>query len=86
MPWSPCSTRWTSSIAWRRRTFSAASTGRPPPDFAGAIPHKAIELDNLVVRGGLRSQGIGRQLLDAIVDWSRGQGFAPSIDRLVLAM
>jgi GNAT superfamily N-acetyltransferase len=62
-----------------------------------------------VVRSGLRSQGIGRHLIDAIVDWSRGQGashlgvavhafnrdarrfyeragFAPSIDRLVLAV
>ena len=78
---------------------------RPPPAFAGAIPHKVIELDNLVVRSGLRSQGIGRHLIDAIVVWSRGQGalavhafnrdarrfyekagFAPSIDRLVLAV
>lgn len=82
---------------------------RSPPAFAGAIPHKVIELDNLVVHSGLRSQGIGRQLIEATVDWSRGQeashvgvavhafnrsarrfyeraGFAPSIDRLVLAM
>jgi GNAT superfamily N-acetyltransferase len=82
---------------------------RPPPAFAGAVPLKVIELDNLVVYSGLRSQGIGRQLLEAIVDWSRGQGashlgvavhafnrdarrfyeragFAPSIDRLVLAV
>ncbi len=73
------------------------------------MPHTVIELDNLVVRSGLRSQGIGRHLIDAIVDWSRRQGashlgvavhafnrdarrfyeragFAPSIDRLVLAM
>ena len=47
---------------------------RPPPAFAGAIPHKAIELDNLVVHSGLRSQGIGQRLIDAIVTWSRGQG------------
>ena len=82
---------------------------RPPPGFAGAIPHKVIELDNLVVHSGLRSQGVGRQLIDATIDWSRGQGashvgvavhafnrdarrfyekagFAPSIDRLVLAV
>jgi GNAT superfamily N-acetyltransferase len=82
---------------------------RPLPAFAGAIPHKVIEIDNLVVRSGLRSQGIGRHLIGAIVDWSRGQGashlgvavhafnrdarrfyeragFAPSIDRLVLAV
>jgi GNAT superfamily N-acetyltransferase len=49
---------------------------RPPPGFAGAVPHKVIELDNLVVRSSWRSQGIGRQLIDAIVDWSRGQGAA----------
>jgi GNAT superfamily N-acetyltransferase len=82
---------------------------RPAPGFAGAVPHKLIELDNLVVRTGLRSRGIGRCLVEATVDWSRGQGashvgvavhafnrdarrfyeragFAPSIDRLVLAM
>jgi GNAT superfamily N-acetyltransferase len=82
---------------------------RPPPAFAGAVPLKVIELDNLVVHSGLRSQGVGRRLIEAIVDWSRGQGashvgvavhafnrdarrfyeragFAPSIDRLVLAV
>jgi GNAT superfamily N-acetyltransferase len=82
---------------------------RPPSAFAGAVPLKVIELDNLVVHSGLRSRGIGRRLLEAIVDWSRGQGashvgvavhafnrdarrfyessgFAPSIDRLVLAV
>lgn len=47
---------------------------RPPPPFAGAVPLKVIELDNLVVRSGLRSQGIGRQLIEAIAGWSRGQG------------
>lgn len=82
---------------------------RPPPGFAGAVPLKMIELDNLLVRSGLRSRGVGRQLIGATVDWSRAQGashigvavhafnrdarrfyeragFAPSIDRLVLAM
>jgi GNAT superfamily N-acetyltransferase len=82
---------------------------RPPPAFAGVVPLKVIELDNLVVRSGLRGRGVGRQLIEATVDWSRGQrashvgvavhafnrdarrfyeraGFAPSIDRLVLAM
>lgn len=82
---------------------------RPPPAFAGAVPLEVIELDNLVVHSGLRSQGIGRQMIEAIVDWSRGQGashvgvavhafnrdarrfyetagFAPSIDRLALAV
>lgn len=82
---------------------------RTPSAFAGAVPLKVIELDNLVVHSGLRSQGIGGRLIEAIVDWSRGQqashvgvavhafnrdarrfyeraGFAPSIDRLVLAV
>lgn len=81
---------------------------RPPAPFAGAVPHKVIELDNLVVRADLRGQRIGRQLLEATLEWSRGQGashvavavhafnrdarrlyedfgFAPSIDRLILA-
>jgi GNAT superfamily N-acetyltransferase len=82
---------------------------RPPAAFAGAVPLKVIELDNLVVRSGLRGRGVGRQLIEATVDWSRGQGashvgvavhafnrdarrfyeragFAPSIDRLALAL
>jgi GNAT superfamily N-acetyltransferase len=82
---------------------------RPPSAFAGAVPRKVIELDNLVVRSGLRGRGVGRQLIEATVDWSRGQGashvgvavhafnrdarrfyeragFAPSIDKLALAL
>ena len=47
---------------------------RPPATFAGAVPHKVIELDNLVVRADQRSQRIGRQLLEATVAWTRGQG------------
>jgi len=47
---------------------------RPPPGFAGAVPLKVIELDNLVVRADRRSQRIGRQLLEATVAWTRGQG------------
>jgi GNAT superfamily N-acetyltransferase len=72
------------------------------------VPNKVVELDNLVVRSDRRNRRIGRQLLDASVEWSRGQGanhvavavhafnrdarrfyedfgFAPSIDRLILA-
>ena len=82
---------------------------RPPPCFAGAVPLKMIELDNLVVRSGLPSRGVGRQLIGgerrlvagpgashigvAAHSFNRdarrfyeGAGFAPSIDRLVLAM
>jgi GNAT superfamily N-acetyltransferase len=81
---------------------------RPPAFFAGAVPRKVIELDNLVVRADRRGRRIGRQLLVAVIDWSRRQGathvevavhafnrdarrfyegfgFAPSIDRLVMA-
>ena len=47
---------------------------RPPSAFAGAVPLKVIELDNLVVRADLRGRGVGRRLIEAIVDWSRGQG------------
>ena len=47
---------------------------RPPPGFAGAVPHKVIELDNLVVQSGLRSRGIGQRLIEATVEWSHGQG------------
>lgn len=47
---------------------------RPPSPFAGAVPLKAIELDNLVVHSSLRSQGIGRRLIEATIAWSRGQG------------
>jgi GNAT superfamily N-acetyltransferase len=86
----------------------AVLLARPPAAFAGAVPHKVIELDNLVVRADRRGQRIGRQLLEATLEWSRGQGashiavavhafnrdarrfyedfgFAPSIDRLILA-
>jgi len=81
---------------------------RPTASFAGAVPRKVIELDNLVVRADQRGRRIGRHLLAAVVDWSRqcgathvevavhafnqdakrfyeNFGFAPSIDRLVLA-
>jgi GNAT superfamily N-acetyltransferase len=47
---------------------------RPPPSFPGAVPHKVTELDNIVVRADQRSQRIGRQLLEATVAWTRGQG------------
>lgn len=47
---------------------------RPPSPFAGAVPNKVVELDNIVVRAGQRGQGIGRHLLEATVAWSRGQG------------
>jgi GNAT superfamily N-acetyltransferase len=81
---------------------------RTPSPFAGAVPRKVIELDNLVVRTDQRGWRVGRRLLGATVEWSRQRGathvevavhafnrdarrfyenfgFAPSIDRLVLA-
>jgi GNAT superfamily N-acetyltransferase len=81
---------------------------RPTAAFAGAVPRKVIELDNLVVRADRRGRRIGQHLLMAVVDWARQGGashvevavhafnrdakrfyedfgFAPSIDRLVLA-
>jgi GNAT superfamily N-acetyltransferase len=44
---------------------------RPAQAFAGAVPRKVIELDNLVVRADQRGQRIGRRLLAAVVEWSR---------------
>ena len=81
---------------------------RTPSSFAGAVPRKVIEVDNLVVRSDQRGRRVGRRLLAAAVEWSRQRrathvevavhdfnrdarrfyenfGFAPSIDRLVLA-
>ena len=81
---------------------------RSPSQFAGAVPRKVIELDNLVVRADQRGRRVGRRLLAAAVEWSRQRrathvevavhdfnrdaqrfyqsfGFAPSVDRLVLA-
>ncbi len=81
---------------------------RSPSQFAGAVPRKVIEVDNLVVRSDQRGRRVGRRLLSAAVEWSRQRrathvevavhdfnrdanrfyqsfGFAPSVDRLVLA-
>ena len=44
---------------------------RPASPFAGAVPRKVIELDNLVVRADQRNRKIGRRLLVATVDWAR---------------
>jgi GNAT superfamily N-acetyltransferase len=46
---------------------------RTPAVFAGAVPRKVIELDNLVVRADQRGQKIGRRLLAASVEWARGR-------------
>jgi GNAT superfamily N-acetyltransferase len=81
---------------------------RPPSAFAGAVPRKVIELDNLVVRADRRNRGIGELLLAEIRRWARAEGathievgvhafnrdarrfyerfgFAPSLDRLMMA-
>lgn len=47
---------------------------RPPSPFPGAVPNKVIELDNIVVCDDRRGQRIGRQLLQASLAWSRGEG------------
>jgi GNAT superfamily N-acetyltransferase len=80
----------------------------PSRAFAGAVPRKVVEVDNLVVRADQRGGRVGRRLLVAAVDWARREGathvevavhafnrdarrfyenfgFAPSVDRLVLA-
>jgi GNAT superfamily N-acetyltransferase len=44
---------------------------RPPSDFAGAVPRKVIELDNLVVRADQRRRKVGRRLLAACAEWVR---------------
>ena len=44
---------------------------RSPSPFAGAVPRKVIELDNLVVRTDRRGQKIGRRLLAACIEWVR---------------
>lgn len=44
---------------------------RPASSFAGAVPRKVIELDNLVVRSDQRNRKIGRRLLAATMDWAR---------------
>jgi ribosomal protein S18 acetylase RimI-like enzyme len=38
---------------------------RTPSPFAGAMPRKVVEVDNLVVRADQRGQRIGRRLLAA---------------------
>jgi len=81
---------------------------RTPSGFAGVVPRKVIEVDNLVVRADQRGRRVGRRLLAAAVEWSRQRrathvevavhdlnrdanrfyqsfGFAPSVDRLILA-
>jgi GNAT superfamily N-acetyltransferase len=47
---------------------------RPPSAFAGAVPRKVIELDNLVVRADRRNCGIGERLLAETRRWARAEG------------
>ena len=47
---------------------------RLPSGFAGAVPRKVVELDNLVVREDRRGRSIGHRLLRATMRWARGQG------------
>lgn len=47
---------------------------RSPSSFAGAVPRKVVELDSIVVRADQRGRQVGRRLLEAMAEWSRGQG------------
>ena len=47
---------------------------RAASSFAGAIPRKVIEVDNLVVRADQRGGRVGRRLLRAAIDWTRQHG------------
>lgn len=47
---------------------------RTPSPFAGAVPRKVVEVDNLVVRADQRGRLIGRRLLAASVEWARQRG------------
>jgi GNAT superfamily N-acetyltransferase len=44
---------------------------RDPSGFAGSVPRKVVEVDNLVVRADQRGRKIGRRLLAASVEWAR---------------
>jgi GNAT superfamily N-acetyltransferase len=43
----------------------------PPSTFAGAVPRRVIEVDNLIVREDCRGRRVGRRLLAAAVEWAR---------------
>jgi GNAT superfamily N-acetyltransferase len=44
---------------------------RPVRAFAGAVPRKVVEVDNIVVRADQRGWRAGQRLLAAAVDWAR---------------
>lgn len=44
---------------------------RVPSGFAGAVPRRVMEVDNLVVRASQRGRRVGRRLLAAAVEWAR---------------
>src|SRR5258708_29709767 len=50
---------------------------RQPSSFAGAVPRKVVEVDNLVVHADQRGRRVGRRLLAAAVEWSRQRRGAP---------
>jgi GNAT superfamily N-acetyltransferase len=44
---------------------------RPASPFAGSVPRKVVEIDNLVVRADQRGRRIGRRLLAESMAWAR---------------
>jgi GNAT superfamily N-acetyltransferase len=44
---------------------------RAPVDFAGAVPRKTVEVENLVVRADHRGRRVGRVLLAEAMEWAR---------------
>lgn len=44
---------------------------RSPSGFAGAVPRKVIDVENIIVRADQRGKRIGRRLLAAAVEWAR---------------
>jgi GNAT superfamily N-acetyltransferase len=44
---------------------------RTPSGFAGAVPRKVVDVENIVVQADQRGKRIGRRLLAAAMEWAR---------------